>query len=55
MEVNKKRDCPTLHLDTDESKGTACSNKEYGCKLTWETLHLDTNESKGAVVCMICR
>jgi hypothetical protein len=27
-----KRDYPTLHLDTHESKGTACSNKEYGCK-----------------------
>ena len=22
----------TLHLDTNKSKGTACSKKEYGCK-----------------------
>ena len=22
----------TLHLDTNESKGTACSKKGYGCK-----------------------
>jgi hypothetical protein len=27
-----KRDYPTLHLHTKESKGTACGNKEYGCK-----------------------
>ena len=27
-----KRDYPTLHLDTNESKGTTCSNKGYGCK-----------------------
>jgi hypothetical protein len=33
-----KRDYPTLHLDTHESKGTACSNKEYGCKWTRETI-----------------
>jgi hypothetical protein len=26
------RDYPTLHLDTNESKGTACSKKGYGCK-----------------------
>ena len=24
-----KRDYPTLHLDTNESKGTTCGNKEY--------------------------
>ena len=23
------RDYPTLHLDTNQSKGTACSNKGY--------------------------
>ena len=28
------RDYPTLHLDTNSSKGTACSKKGYGCKLT---------------------
>ena len=27
-----KSDYPTLHLHTNESKGTACSNKEYRCK-----------------------
>ena len=27
-----KSDYPTLHLDTNESKGTACGNKEYRCK-----------------------
>ena len=27
-----KSDYPTLHLHTNESKGTACGNKEYGCK-----------------------
>jgi hypothetical protein len=27
-----KRDYPTLHLHTNESKGTACGNKEYWCK-----------------------
>jgi hypothetical protein len=26
------RDYPTSHLDTNESKGTACSKKGYGCK-----------------------
>jgi hypothetical protein len=25
------RDYPTLHLDTNASKGTACSKKRYGC------------------------
>ena len=33
-----KRDYPTLHLHTNESKGTACGNKEYGCKWTRETI-----------------
>ena len=32
------RDYPTLHLDTNASKGTACSIKRYGCKWTWETI-----------------
>jgi hypothetical protein len=27
-----KRDYPTLHLHTNESKGPACSNKGYWCK-----------------------
>jgi hypothetical protein len=31
------RDYLTLHLDTNESKGTACSKKGHGCKWTWET------------------
>jgi hypothetical protein len=26
------RDYPTLHLDVNKSKGTACSKKGYGCK-----------------------
>jgi len=26
------RDYPTLHLDINLSKGTACSKKKYGCK-----------------------
>ena len=29
------RDYPTLHLDTNESKGRACNKKGYGCKWTW--------------------
>jgi hypothetical protein len=32
-----KRDYPTLHLDTNESKGTTSSTKGYGCKWTRET------------------
>jgi hypothetical protein len=32
------RDYTTLHSDTDWSKGTACSKKEYGCDWTWETI-----------------
>ena len=32
------RDYPTLHLDTNKSKGTANSKKGYGCKWTWETI-----------------
>jgi hypothetical protein len=31
------RDYPTLHLDVNKSKGTACSKKGYGCKWTWDT------------------
>jgi len=27
-------DYPTLHLNINYSKGTACSKKGYGCKLT---------------------
>ena len=26
------REYPTLHVDTNESKGTACSKKGYRCK-----------------------
>jgi len=37
------RGCPTLHLDTNQSKGTACSKKGYGCQWTWETIHLYTS------------
>jgi hypothetical protein len=29
------RDHPKLDLDTNSSKGTACSQKGYGCKWTW--------------------
>ena len=32
------REYPTLHEDTNSSKGTACSKKGYGCKWTWETI-----------------
>jgi hypothetical protein len=32
------RDYPTLHLDTNSSKGTACGNKGYGCRWTRETI-----------------
>ena len=32
------RHYPTLHLDINSSKGTACSKKGYGCKWTWETI-----------------
>jgi len=37
MQMNM-RDYPTLHLDTNSSKGAACSKKGYGCKWTWETI-----------------
>jgi uncharacterized Zn-finger protein len=42
------RDYPTLHLDINKSKETACSKKSYGSKRTWDypTLHLDINKSK---------
>jgi hypothetical protein len=33
-----KRYYPTLHLDTNLSKGTACSKKGSGCKWTRETI-----------------
>ena len=36
------RDYPTLHLDTNLSKGTACSKKGYGCTLTSQTIQLYT-------------
>ena len=36
------RDYPTLHLDINYSKGTACSKKGYGSKWTWETIQLYT-------------
>jgi hypothetical protein len=29
---------PTLHLDINSSKGTACSKTGYGCKWTWDTI-----------------
>ena len=32
------RDYTILHSNTDWSKGTACSKKEYGCDWTWETI-----------------
>jgi hypothetical protein len=32
------KDYPTLHLDNNNSKGTACSKKGYGCKWTWRTI-----------------
>ena len=32
------RDYSTLHLDTNQSKGTVCSNKGYGCIWTRETI-----------------
>jgi hypothetical protein len=31
------RDYPTLHLYTNQSKGTARIKKGYRCKWTWET------------------
>jgi hypothetical protein len=31
-------DYPTLHLDTQSSKGTACSKKGYRCKWTRVTI-----------------
>ena len=32
------RNCPTLHLDTNLSKGTSRSKKGYGCKWARETI-----------------
>jgi hypothetical protein len=32
------RDYLTLHLDINQSKGTACSKKGYECEWTWETI-----------------
>jgi hypothetical protein len=33
-----KRDYPTLHLDTNLSKGTACSKKGSGCEWKGDTV-----------------
>ena len=39
-----------IHLDTQSSKGTVCSKKDYRYKWTWQTpIHLDTQSSKGTV------
>jgi hypothetical protein len=32
------RDYPTLYMETNTSKATACSKKGYGCKWTWKTI-----------------
>ena len=38
------REYPILHLDTNESKETACSKKRYKCNMRdYPILHLDTN------------
>jgi hypothetical protein len=37
------RDYPTLHLDTNKSKGTIASKKGYGCKWTWEIIQFYTS------------
>ena len=34
------REYPTLQVDTNLSKGTACCKKSYGCKWTWENIQL---------------
>ena len=31
-------DYATLHVDTNDSKATACSNKEYGCDWKCKTI-----------------
>ena len=38
LKSRNMRDYTTLHSDTDWSKGTTCSKKEYGCDWTWETI-----------------
>jgi hypothetical protein len=38
MQINT-RNHRTVHLDTNKSKGTACSKKWYGCKWAQETMH----------------
>jgi hypothetical protein len=45
------RDYPTLHIDTNLSKGTVYSKKGYEYKWTWETIqhYIDTHLSKGTV------
>jgi hypothetical protein len=42
-------DYPTLHLDTNSSKGTTCSKKGHECRWAWDysTLHLNTNYRTG--------
>ena len=41
MQMNMT-DYQTLHLDTNQDKGTTCSMNEFGCKWTWETIHYYT-------------
>jgi hypothetical protein len=36
------RHYPTLHLDINSSKETACSRTGYGCKWTWDTVQHNT-------------
>ena len=49
------RDYPTLHLDTNKSKGTAGSKKGYGCKWTWETIqHYTWTQNKVKKQCFYC-
>ena len=43
-------DYPTLHLDTNSKKRTACSKERISMKTNmrdYPTLHLDTHSSKG--------
>jgi hypothetical protein len=37
-DIMNMKDYPTLHLDTNSSKGTTSSKKGYECKWTWETI-----------------
>jgi len=49
------REYPTLQLETNLTKGTACCQKSYGFKWTWENIQLynilDTNLTKGTACC----